>query len=98
MRPGDVINVQMCKKCERIDNPLSGNWVSLSDKQSDQSDSSVEHSQFIFYLYDHVEYLAQRCDYATGWSASLAIIKEDISDEKNRFVFFGTRWIDRTKL
>lgn len=83
----------------RVDRyPLSGNWVSLSDKQSDQSDSSAEHSQFIFYLYDHVEYLAQRCDYATGWSASPSIIKEDISDEKNRFVFFGAGWIDRTKL
>lgn len=54
----------------------------------------MKHSQFIFYLYDHVEYLEQRCDYATGWSASPFIIKEDISDEKNRFVIFGTGCID----
>lgn len=87
----------MCK-CERIDKPLSGNWVSLSDTQSDQSDSSVERSQFIFYLYDRVEYMAQRCDYATGWSASASVIKEDISGEKNRFVFFGAGWIDGAKL
>lgn len=84
MRPGDVINVQM-RKSARIDNPLTGNRASLSDKQSDHSDSSVEHSPFFFYLYDRVEYLTQRCDYATGWSASPPVIKEDISDEKNRF-------------
>lgn len=54
----------------------------LSDRPSDQSDSSVKHRQFFFYLYDHVEYLEQRCDYATGWSASPFIIKEDVHDEK----------------
>lgn len=52
-------------KCESINDPLSGTWVFLNDKQNDQSNSSVEHSQFIFYLYDHVEYL--RCEYGAGW-------------------------------
>lgn len=49
-----------------------------------------------------MEYLAQRCDYATGWSASAAaaaVIKEDVvGNEENRSVFFGTGQIDRTKL
>lgn len=87
MRPCDVINVQMReKKSELVDKPVQ--WLLvffffLTDKRSDRLDSSVEHSQFIFYLYDRVEYLAQRCDYATGWSAPPPpVIKEDISGEK----------------
>lgn len=68
----------------------------LSDKQGDQV-NLVEESQLIFYLCS-VEYLAQRCDYETGWSDSPSIIKRDTSDEKNRFVSFGIERIDRSKL
>lgn len=57
MRLWDVINVQM-RKSMSGSITHSGKWASLSDGQSDQSDSSVEHSQFIFHLYHPVEYLA----------------------------------------
>lgn len=46
-----------------------------------------------FYFYQCVEYLELRCDYATGWSGSTLIIKEDISGEKNRSV--DTRRIEK---
>lgn len=59
----------------------------MSDGQSDQSDSSAEAQPVpFFYLYQREEYLEERCDYATGWSGSTLIIKEDISGEKNRTV------------
>lgn len=80
-------------KCESINDPLSGTWVFLNDKQNDQSNSSVEHSQFIFYLYDHVEYL--RCDYATGRSASPSVIKDIYYIYR---YIYGAGWIDMTKL
>lgn len=69
MTPCDVIMFKMCKS------ELINNLLRQLGFLGDQSNSSVEHSQFIFYLYDHVEYLAQRCDYAARWSASPSIIK-----------------------
>lgn len=79
-------------KCESINDPLSGTWVFLNDKQNDQSNSSVEHSQFIFYLYDHVEYL--RCDYATGRSASPSVIKDICNDNILYIYRYIWCWMD----
>lgn len=48
---------------------------------------------FSIFISACVEYLQLRCDYATGWSGSTLIIKEDISGEKNRSV--DTRRIEK---